>query len=302
MSIYKCLSDLALRVLSVMAVGLGLVRKTKNNKSFHIFPYLCVFLLQLIIAWKLTLLKMALYVYQSIFISNSCISLPAVVLWGSFVTHSFLRGEMNAWQTNPKGRLRGGCSCIGHNVIERDNIFVPSCFVSHLHSYFAGLYLSLNSPRNQNMSQHGFLHYRVTPPCKILAMPLSLINACIHMWLLYFLECISLRKKQLTFSNTTNCFPCEMTAEGRSQKFYTDDMSQLLRSGLCFWPVEAKCQLFFQAIDVKALLQKLVFTNSKWTWNDEKVIDFPFFKTEPRCICLCLWKEGNIVRRDSVKV
>ena len=73
MSIYKCLSDLALRVLSVMAVGLGLVRKTKNNKSFHIFPYLCVFLLQLIIAWKLTLLKMALYVYQSIFISNFCI-------------------------------------------------------------------------------------------------------------------------------------------------------------------------------------------------------------------------------------
>ena len=29
-------------------------------------------------------------------------SLPADVLWGSFVTHSFL------WQTNPKGRLRGG--------------------------------------------------------------------------------------------------------------------------------------------------------------------------------------------------
>ena len=30
-------------------------------------------------------------------------SLPADVLWGSFVTHS-----MNAWQTNPKGRLQGG--------------------------------------------------------------------------------------------------------------------------------------------------------------------------------------------------
>ena len=28
-------------------------------------------------------------------------SLPADVLWGSFVTHYF-------WQTNPKGRLRGG--------------------------------------------------------------------------------------------------------------------------------------------------------------------------------------------------
>ena len=166
MSIYKCLSDLALRVLSVMAVGLGLVRKTKNNKSFHIFPYLCVFLLQLIIAWKLTLLKMALYVYQRIFISNSCISLSAVVLWGSFVTHSFLRGEMNAWQTNLKGRLRGGYSCIGHDVIERDNIFVPSCCVSHLHSYFAGLSLSLNSPHNQNPSQHGFLHYRVTSHIK----------------------------------------------------------------------------------------------------------------------------------------
>ena len=167
MSIYKCLSDLALRVLSVMAVGLGLVRKTKNNKSFHIFPYLCVFLLQLIIAWKLILWKMAFYVYQSIFISNSCISLPADVLWGSFVMHSFLRGgEMNEWQTNPKGYLRGGYSCIGHNVIERDNIFVSSCCVSHLHSYFAGLYLSLNSPRNQNMSQHGFLHFRVTPHIK----------------------------------------------------------------------------------------------------------------------------------------
>ena len=37
-------------------------------------------------------------------------SLPADVLWGSFDTHSFLPhgGEMNAWQTNPKGRLRGG--------------------------------------------------------------------------------------------------------------------------------------------------------------------------------------------------
>ena len=129
MSIYKCLSDLALRVLSVMAVGLGLVRKTKNNKSFHIFPYLCVFLLQLIIAWKLTLLKMALYVYQSIFISNFC---------------------------------------IGHNVIERDNIFVPSYCVSHLCSNFAGLSLSLNSPHKQNTSQHGFLHYRVTPPINII--------------------------------------------------------------------------------------------------------------------------------------
>ena len=36
-------------------------------------------------------------------------SLPADVLWGLFVTHSFLpNGEMNAWQTKPKGRLRGG--------------------------------------------------------------------------------------------------------------------------------------------------------------------------------------------------
>ena len=34
-------------------------------------------------------------------------------LWGSFVTHSLLPlhgGEMNAWRTNPKGRLRGGYS------------------------------------------------------------------------------------------------------------------------------------------------------------------------------------------------
>ena len=31
-----------------------------------------------------------------------CPSLPADVLWGSFVTH---------WQTNPKGRLRGGYLC-----------------------------------------------------------------------------------------------------------------------------------------------------------------------------------------------
>ena len=30
-------------------------------------------------------------------------SLPPNVLWGSFVTHS-----LNAWRTNPKGRLRGG--------------------------------------------------------------------------------------------------------------------------------------------------------------------------------------------------
>ena len=32
--------------------------------------------------------------------------LHADVLWGSFLTHSFR--EMNAWQTNSKGRLRGG--------------------------------------------------------------------------------------------------------------------------------------------------------------------------------------------------
>ena len=32
-------------------------------------------------------------------------SLTADVLWGSFVTHSFLPGPR---QTNPKGRLRGG--------------------------------------------------------------------------------------------------------------------------------------------------------------------------------------------------
>lgn len=36
-------------------------------------------------------------------------SLPADVLWGSFITHSFLpHGEMKVWQTNPMGRLRGG--------------------------------------------------------------------------------------------------------------------------------------------------------------------------------------------------
>ena len=35
-------------------------------------------------------------------------SLPADVLWGLFVTRSFLPygREMNAWQTNLKGRLR----------------------------------------------------------------------------------------------------------------------------------------------------------------------------------------------------
>ena len=36
-----------------------------------------------------------------------CPSLPADVLWGSFVTHS--------WQTNPKGRLRGGYVCPRYN-------------------------------------------------------------------------------------------------------------------------------------------------------------------------------------------
>ena len=36
-------------------------------------------------------------------------SLPADVLWGLFVTHSFLP-QMNAWGTNPKGGLRGGYS------------------------------------------------------------------------------------------------------------------------------------------------------------------------------------------------
>ena len=210
MSIYKCLSDLALRVLSVMAVGLGLVRKTKNNKSFHIFPYLCVFLLQLIIAWKLTLLKMALYVYQSIFISNSC---------------------------------------IGHNVLLCESSTQLFCRLVPLSK--------LTSQPKPITAWISTLQSDL--PYKILAMPLSLINASIHLWLLHFLELISVRKKQLTFSNTTNCFPCEMTAEGQSQKFYTDDMSQLLRSGLCFWPVEAKCQLFFQAIDVKATLQKCGF-------------------------------------------
>ena len=42
------------------------------------------------------------------------VSLPADVLWGSFVMHSFLPrgGEMNALQTNPKGRLRGGYTTV----------------------------------------------------------------------------------------------------------------------------------------------------------------------------------------------
>ena len=204
MSIYKCLSDLALRVLSVMAVGLGLVRKTKNNKSFHIFSYLCVFLLQLIIAWKLTLLKMALYVYQSIFISNSqCV-------WKRQHICSLLLCES---PTQLFCRL------------------VPLSELTSQPKHVTAWISTLQSD----------------PPYKILATPLSLINACIHMWLLYFLECISLRK-QLTFSSTTNGFPCEMTAEEQSQKFHNGDMSQLLRSGFCFWPVEAKCQLFFQAI------------------------------------------------------
>ena len=39
-------------------------------------------------------------------------SLPADVLWGSFLTHSSLPdrrgGEMNVWRTNPRGRLWGG--------------------------------------------------------------------------------------------------------------------------------------------------------------------------------------------------
>ena len=188
MSIYKCLSDLALRVLSVMAVGLGLVRKTKNNKNFHIFPYLCVFLLQVIIAWNLTLLKMALYMYQSIFISNSqCVwkrqHICSLLLCES-PTQLFCRlVPLSELTSQPK----------------------------HVTAWISTLQSDL--------------------PYKILAMPLSLINASIHLWLLYFLELVSVRKKQLTFSNTTNCFPCEMTAEGRSQKFYTDDMSQLLRSG-----------------------------------------------------------------------
>ena len=41
-------------------------------------------------------------------------SLPADVLWGSFVTH----GEMNAWRTNPRGSLRGGLleSCVASNI------------------------------------------------------------------------------------------------------------------------------------------------------------------------------------------
>ena len=215
MSIYKCLSDLALRVLSVMAVGLGLVRKTKNNKSFHIFSYLCVFLLQLIIAWKLTLLKMALYVYQSIFISNSqCV-------WKRQHICSLLLCES---PTQLFCRL------------------VPLSELTSQPKHVTAWISTLQSD----------------PPYNILATPLSLINACIHMWLLYFLECISLRK-QLTFSSTTNSFPCEMTAEEQSQKFHNGDMSQLLRSGLCFWLVEAKCQLFFQAIDVKATLQKCGF-------------------------------------------
>ena len=38
--------------------------------------------------------------------SRSQSSLPADVLWGSFVTHSFL--PQNAWRTNSKGCLRGG--------------------------------------------------------------------------------------------------------------------------------------------------------------------------------------------------
>ena len=42
-------------------------------------------------------------------------SLPADVLWGSFVTHSFL-----SWQTNPKGRLRGGYQIPGLPLGEYD--------------------------------------------------------------------------------------------------------------------------------------------------------------------------------------
>ena len=188
MSIYKCLSDLALRVLSVMAVGLGLVRKTKNNKNFHIFPYLCVFLLQLIIAWKLTLLKMALYMYQSIFISNSqCV-------WKRQHICSLLLCESST------------------------QLFCRLVPLSELTSQPKPITAWISTLQSDL-------------PYKILAMPLSLINASIHLWLLYFLELISVRKKQLTFSNTTNCFPYEMTTEEQSQKFHTDDMSRPLRSG-----------------------------------------------------------------------
>ena len=61
--------------------------------------------------------------------------LPADVLWGSFVTHSFRGGEMNAWQRNPKGRLRGG--------LDWQKVLRPTSFLAG-RDYKRGLcYLSL---------------------------------------------------------------------------------------------------------------------------------------------------------------
>ena len=44
------------------------------------------------------------------------------------------------------------------------------------------------------------------PPYKILAMPLLFINACIHMWLLYFPDCISLKKTADNFPTPPTVF------------------------------------------------------------------------------------------------
>ena len=63
-------------------------------------------------------------------------SLPADVLWGSFVTHS--GGEVNAWQTNPKGRLRGGYfNCDLHGYLTRSRSTCIKC-PSGINFYFGG--------------------------------------------------------------------------------------------------------------------------------------------------------------------
>ena len=59
-------------------------------------------------------------------------SLPADVLWASFVTHSFRGEEMNACRKNPKGRLRGG---YGYCQLSR-NVMVVCQLSRDVISYF----------------------------------------------------------------------------------------------------------------------------------------------------------------------
>ena len=77
---------------SVIRVPLHL--KKKKKKTEHPLP--------------LNLTKWAFYEQLWRPAIRTFISLPADVLWGSFVTHSF----HECWLTNPKGRLRGGYTFI----------------------------------------------------------------------------------------------------------------------------------------------------------------------------------------------